>query len=97
MVIRNVNSDRTGAANHPAAPATPVPPVRPAAPVARDDGDRVEISAEARALAAGTDAKGASLTPERVAALREWILSGGFDKADVIDAVARGILDSGDI
>jgi hypothetical protein len=54
--------------------------------------DSVEISAEGRARA-----EKASLSPERVQSMRQRILEGAYHQADVVDAVARKILSSGDV
>lgn len=61
--------------------------------------DKVEISAEARQLARGSEVAQASgsLTPDRVAQIREKILSGAYNSLDVVDQVARKMLASGDI
>jgi negative regulator of flagellin synthesis FlgM len=74
---------------------------QPTAPVER--GDKVEISDVARKLAAS--AKGAdetsstreAFTPERVAMIREKILSGAYNSVEMVDQVARKMLASGDI
>lgn len=75
----------TGAAEGAARPSS-----IPAAPM-----DRVELSDAGKALAAqaaggGTD----ELTVERIAAVRERILTGAYDSLDVVDQVARRILSS---
>jgi anti-sigma28 factor (negative regulator of flagellin synthesis) len=54
--------------------------------------DRVELSAQGRALA-----EGSSLTPDRIHQIRQNILQGAYDSADVVDKVAQSILKSGDI
>jgi hypothetical protein len=56
----------------------------------RNDG--VEVSAEGRALAMGT-----ALTPERIYDIRQRILQGAYDQTYVVEAVARRILQSGDL
>jgi negative regulator of flagellin synthesis FlgM len=74
---------------------------QPAAKVER--GDKVEISAVARQLAASTrgvddvSSTRAELSPERVAAIREKILTGAYNSVEVVDQVARKMLASGDI
>ena len=63
-----------------------------------DRSDKVSISDAGRALAArdsGTDAS--TLDPSRVGRIRERVLSGAYDTLEVVDAVARRLLDSGDI
>jgi hypothetical protein len=52
----------------------------------------VELSAQGRALA-----EGSSLTPDRIHQIRQNILQGAYDSADVVDKVAQSILKSGDI
>ena len=62
--------------------------------------DKVEISESARALAAGTagvEAPRGDFSPERVALIREKILSGAYNSLEVVDQVARKMLASGDI
>ena len=54
--------------------------------------DSVELSAEGQALA-----QAAALSPERVAEIRQKVLQGAYDTADVVDAVAKRILQSGDL
>ena len=71
---------------------------QPVAPAARTD--RVEISDAGRALAAKDGpASGdrAELSPERVAELRQRVLSGAYDSLQVVDQVARRMLDAGDV
>lgn len=61
-------------------------------------GDRVQISNAGRALAAQSSGEATdSLTPERIAEVRERILSGAYNSLDVVDQVARKMLASGDI
>ena len=75
--------------NTPAAgiPATPAAPARV---------DRVEISEAGRALAAkGTE--GGEMSADRVSELRQRVLSGAYNSLDVVDQVARRLLDTGDV
>jgi hypothetical protein len=85
----------------PAAPVTGPTRSRAINPGVRERSDQVEISPEARALAAQHDvaAQGGAgvLSPERVAELRRWIQSGGFDTPEVTDTVARRLLSSREI
>jgi anti-sigma28 factor (negative regulator of flagellin synthesis) len=87
---------RTEAARpvHPAAPGQPAAPVAPAGVA-----DRVELSPEARALAARLDqaGEGQELTPERIAELRQRIREGVYDSPAMAQEVARRVLDSGDL
>jgi negative regulator of flagellin synthesis FlgM len=69
---------------------------RPAQPAQR--GDQVQISEAGRALAAKTaDPVREALSPERVAEVRERILSGAYNSLEVVEQVARKMLASGDI
>jgi hypothetical protein len=71
--------------------------VRPT-PSSVDRSDRVSISDAGRALAArdgGTESVG--LDPARAARIRERVLNGAYDTLEVVDAVARRLLDSGDL
>ena len=89
-------------ANRARETARPAPaggaPTQPVAPAARTD--RVEISDAGRALAAqdGPESGGrAEMSPERVAELRQRVLSGAYDSLQVVDQVARRMLDAGDV
>jgi negative regulator of flagellin synthesis FlgM len=69
---------------------------QPAAPVQRND--KVQISDAGRALAAQATTPGRSeLSPERIAEVRERILSGAYNSLDVVEEVARKMLATGDI
>ena len=73
---------------------------RASAPVAETSAvtatDSVQISDAGRARAASAnDVSG--LSPDRVAQLRKNILDGAYNSLDVVDEVARRILDSGDL
>lgn len=73
-------------------PAKPVSPPKSA--------DVIEISHEGRALAAKeqvTAQRATRLDPERIAEIREEIRSGAYDNPDLIAAVARRMLELGDI
>jgi negative regulator of flagellin synthesis FlgM len=72
-------------------------PVAPA-PGALERSDKVEISDAGRALAArGDKADPAGLDPARAAHIRGRILNGAYDTLEVVDAVARRLLDLGDL
>jgi negative regulator of flagellin synthesis FlgM len=73
-----------------------VRPVSPA-PSALDRSDKVEISDAGRALAARDGEETRGLDPARAARIRGRILSGAYDTLEVVDAVARRLLDSGDL
>lgn len=74
---------------------------RPAKPVAPlKSADIIEISKEGRALAAKEQVaaeRTTRLDPERIAKIREEIRSGAYDDPDVIAAVARRMLELGDV
>jgi negative regulator of flagellin synthesis FlgM len=64
--------------------------------------DRVQISETGRALSAQLAADEparttAPLTPERIAALRQQVLDGAYNSIEMVDQVARRILQSGDL
>jgi anti-sigma28 factor (negative regulator of flagellin synthesis) len=85
--------------------AAPIQPVRgvdprdtPRGADARERQDRVEISEEARALAAQEETSvDGSLDAERVLALRRWVQAGGYDAPEVVDRIARRLLESGEV
>jgi anti-sigma28 factor (negative regulator of flagellin synthesis) len=72
-------------------PAQDVPQVPAPKPV---KSDSVQISDEARRLNAE---RKDSFDPERVAELRQKVLSGAYNTLDVVDQVARRILTRGDL
>lgn len=75
----------------------PLAPVQPISPTGRP-GDRVEISEEGRALAAaGKQGTTGDLSPERVSELRQRVLAGAYNSVQVVDEIARRMLDRGDI
>ena len=57
----------------------------------------VEISDAGRALAAREGDGRRGLDPARAAQIRGRVLSGAYDTLEVVDAVARRLLDSGDL
>ena len=65
--------------------------------------DQVQISDAGRALAsqaaasAGNAVETQGLTPERIAEIRGRILEGAYDSVEVVDQVARRMLEHGDI
>jgi hypothetical protein len=74
-------------------------PIRPAAPTpsSADRSDKVEISNAGRALSARGDALApASAGADRTSTIRGRVLNGAYDTLEVVDAVARRLLDSGD-
>ena len=58
--------------------------------------DSVQISDAARALAGG-EAAGGPLTPERTAELRKKVLEGAYNSLNVVDHVAKKLLERGDV
>ena len=74
-------------------------PAQPVSAPARVD--RVEISDAGRAMAAQGAGEGeaarAELSPERLAELRQRVLSGAYDSLQVVDQVARRMLERGDV
>ena len=63
-----------------------------------DRSDKVQISDAGRALAArGDTAQSVGLDPARAARIRQRVLSGAYDTLEVVDAVARRLLGSGDL
>jgi len=74
-------------------------PVQPAAAPARVD--RVEISEAGRALSAqsASDAAGAGdgLSADRLTELRQRVLSGAYNSLEMVDQVARRMIQRGDI
>ncbi|MFY7921785.1 MAG: flagellar biosynthesis anti-sigma factor FlgM [Gemmatimonas sp.] len=78
----------TQAIPRPAQEVTQSPATKPV------KSDSVQISDEARRLnAEQRDA----LNPERVAELRQKVLTGAYNSLDVVDQVARRILTRGDL
>jgi hypothetical protein len=101
MNVRDIRSEPIGPGQ-----AAPVNPVRgvpdkhgaPLAPDARERDDLVQISDEARALAAQEEpAAESSLSPERLVALRRWVQAGGYDAPEVLDRVAQRLIELGDV
>jgi hypothetical protein len=67
-------------------------------PSSTNRSDKVQISDAGRALAArGGDQAATELDPARSASVRHRILSGAYDTVEVVDAVARRLLASGDL
>jgi hypothetical protein len=76
--------------------------VRPVAPTPSsvDRSDKVQISDAGRALAARDGASATSssgLDSARAERIRGRVLSGAYDTLEVVDAVARRLLDTGDL
>ena len=64
-----------------------------------DRSDKVQISDAGRALAARETDRTveAGLDPIRASHIRNRVLSGAYDSLDVVDTVARRLLQSGDL
>lgn len=62
-------------------------------------GDQVQISSAGRALAAqaGDASATLELSPERAAELRMRVLEGAYNSVQMVDEVARRILERGDV
>ena len=72
------------------------PSAKPAAEQA-PRSDQVQISDAGRAMAERAEAGASPISEERVSQIRSRILEGAYNQLDVVDEVARRILDSGDI
>lgn len=62
-----------------------------------DRSDKVQISDAGRALAAREGDSTSSLSPARAATIRGRVLSGAYDTLEVVDSVARRLIDTGDL
>ncbi|MDQ8154814.1 MAG: flagellar biosynthesis anti-sigma factor FlgM [Gemmatimonadota bacterium] len=82
--VRETGAPEAISSSKSAKPETPAASAKPR--------DSVEISDAGRALA-GSE----TLSTERVAELRQRILSGAYNATQVVDTVARRILQRGDI
>lgn len=70
--------------------------------VSSERNDRVQISEAGRALAAQasgapSEEVRAELSPERVAQIRQRVLEGAYNSVNVVEEVARRMLERGDI
>jgi negative regulator of flagellin synthesis FlgM len=97
---KNVGPERPEV-TRPTQPAIPadsdgVRSVTQVAPSA-DRSDKVSISDAGRALAARASDPTASLDPAQAARIRDRVLSGAYDTLEVVEAVARRLLESGDL
>src|SRR5689334_21223045 len=57
--------------------------------------DSVQISDAARAALSGISAAGGPLTPERTADIRKKVLEGAYNSLNVVDHVAKRIIERG--
>lgn len=94
--VRPVASRPVGGAQAPSADASSSQPSKPAAP-STGRSDSVQISDAGRALATGAPSSAGSLSAERVAELRKRVLEGAYNSANVVDQVAKRILERGDV
>ena len=90
-----IRPDTTQAPQPAAADGDAVRAVTPAS-ASVDRSDRVSISDAGRALAA-RDGDATSADPARASQIRNRVLSGAYDTLEVVDAVARRLLSSGDL
>ena len=101
MRIDDLRADHLGTTSaKPAAPVRRGAPVTPAPAVdANARGDSVEISEQAKALAAGAEREAVrgALDPERLAELRRWLAGGGHNDPAVLRQVAGKLLASGEL
>jgi hypothetical protein len=80
----------------PASDSSAGQPPAPVSPVSRTDS--VEISSSGRSLAGRIEAEQrGTLDPERLAELRRKVYEGAYNTLDVVDQVARRILQRGDL
>jgi anti-sigma28 factor (negative regulator of flagellin synthesis) len=79
-------------------PATDASSPQPSGSAGTSSGrsDSVQISDAGRALATGGPTGTGSLSAERVAELRKRVLEGAYNSANVVDQVAKRILERGD-
>jgi negative regulator of flagellin synthesis FlgM len=78
----------------PVDPAAKVRTVAPASTESAASGDSVQISDAGRARAANA---ASGLDPARAAQIRQRVLDGAYNSLDIVDKVARRVLDSGDL
>jgi hypothetical protein len=100
MNIEHARPERAGAAGEVKRGENAQPALRPVqAAKAVERTDRVEISEAGRdlALRMGRPGRGAPLSPQRLAELRERVSNGYYDTPEVTDRVARRILESGEL
>jgi len=95
--IRPDATTQTGTVS-PTEPVEPAGVGSPSTGTGADRSDKVEISDAGRALAARDGVDGSSTVDStRASEIRGRILSGAYNTLDVVDSVARRILDSGDL
>jgi negative regulator of flagellin synthesis FlgM len=76
--------------------ALPIDQPKPRESERSERRDRVEISDAGRARAAKIEPTVAG-APNRLAEIRQRIVQGAYDASDVVESVARRILDRGDL
>ena len=90
-----IRPETTQASQPAAADNDAVRPITPT-PSSVDRTDKVSISDAGRALAA-RDGGSDPIDPSRASQIRDRVLNGAYDTLEVVDAVARRLLDSGDL
>jgi hypothetical protein len=91
----NFGPVRPDAAREVRGPSTEEASNRNTNPATPERTDSVEISDAGRAKAAGLEAPGAG--SERLEQIRARVLSGAYNSLEVVDEVARRIVERGDI
>jgi negative regulator of flagellin synthesis FlgM len=95
-VLRPAAAKPVGEVKGPAADASSAQPTASAGTSA-GRSDSVQISDAGRALATSAPSSPGSLSAERVAELRKRVLEGAYNSANVVDQVAKRILERGDV
>jgi negative regulator of flagellin synthesis FlgM len=93
-IFDTLRPDRAQAGVNPAEPR-PVDPASPPPASGAVKSDSVQFSSAGRSLAGRLQDD--SFDPERVAELRNKVLTGAYNTLDVVDQVARRILARGDL
>ena len=94
-VLRPAATRPVGGAQGPSTDASAAQPTKTSGTSA-GRSDSVQISDAGRALATGGPSGTGSLSAERVAELRKRVLEGAYNSANVVDQVAKRILERGD-
>lgn len=93
-IFDTLRPDRAQPGGTPAEPR-PAEPASPAPASGAVKSDSVQFSSAGRSLAGRLQED--ALDPERVAELRNKVLTGAYNTLDVVDQVARRILTRGDL
>ena len=94
-MLRPAAAKPVGGVQGPATDASSPQPSGTAGSSGRSDS--VQISDAGRALATSGPSGTGSLSAERVAELRKRVLEGAYNSANVVDQVAKRILERGDV